>query len=349
MEIIKHAMTEKNKRLSFLAILTVAILMTGCSKKANAPKTTGIKVKTMKVVASSHVTGKSYMGTIEEEDGTNASFGVTGNVVRVMAEEGQFVKKGQALAEVDGQDVRNAHEISAATLSQTEDAYRRLKNLYDKGTLPEIKMVEMESALAKAKAAEAMSRKSVSEIVLRSPIDGYVAESDVHVGASVTPGATGFQLVKIDRVKINLQIPEKEIGQVKTGQRVTFTVSALGDSVFTGTIVTRSVKADELSHSYGVKAIVDNRLHTLLPGMVCKARIENTKGDYTIVVPQDAIQISGQDRFVWTVKRGKAHRQQVTTGDIVNEGVVIESGLTSGDMVIIEGQNKVCEDMNVKN
>jgi multidrug efflux pump subunit AcrA (membrane-fusion protein) len=98
-----------------------------------------------------------------------------------------------------------------------------------------------------------------------------------------------------------------------------------------------------------VKAIVDNRLHTLLPGMVCKARIENTKGDYTIVVPQDAIQISGQDRFVWTVKRGKAHRQQVTTGDIVNEGVVIESGLTSGDMVIIEGQNKVCEDMNVKN
>ena len=96
------------------------------------------------------------------------------------------------------------------------------------------------------------------------------------------------------------------------------------------------------------KAIVDNRSLTLLPGMVCKARIENTGGGYTIVVPQGAIQISGQDKFVWTVKSGKAHRQQVTTGDVVNEGVIVESGLTTGDMVIIEGQNKVCEDMNVK-
>ena len=334
--------------MSFLAILTGVVLLTGCSKKESAPKTTGVKVKTMKVAASSIEIGKSYMGTIEEEDGANVSFNVVGNVTRVMAEEGLFVKKGQPLAEVDGDNVRNAHDINAATLKHAEDAYRRLKNLYDKGTLPEIRMVEMEAELAKAKAAEAISRKSVNEIVLKAPFDGYVASSNVHIGASAVPGVTGFQLVKIGHVKVNLQIPEKEIGQIKVGQRVTFTVSALGDSVFTGKIVTRGVKADMLSHSYGAKAIVDNRSLTLLPGMVCKARIENTGGGYTIVVPQGAIQISGQDKFVWTVKSGKAHRQQVTTGDVVNEGVIVESGLTTGDMVIIEGQNKVCEDMNVK-
>ena len=76
----------------------------------------------MKVASSSHVIGKSYMGTIEEEDGANVSFGVVGTVVKVMVDEGQFVRKGQAMAEVDGQNVRNAHEISAATLNQAEDA-----------------------------------------------------------------------------------------------------------------------------------------------------------------------------------------------------------------------------------
>lgn len=206
----------------------------------------------------------------------------------------------------------------------------------------------METALAKAKAAEAISRKSVDEIVLKAPFDGYVASSSVHVGANVVPGVTGFKLVKIDRVKVSLSVPEKEIGKVNIGQKVTFSVSALGDSVFSGKIVNRGVTASIISHSYSVKVAVDNRKHKLLPGMVCKVRLENTEGDYNIVVPQQTIQISGQDKFVWVVKDGKAHRQPVTTGDIINEGVVIESGLTSGDIVIIEGQNKVCEGMSVK-
>ena len=288
------------------------------------------------------------MGTIEEEDGANVSFGVIGNVVRVMVDEGQYVRKGQAMAEVDGQNVRNAHEISAATLSQAEDAYKRLKNLYDKGTLPEIKMVEMETALAKAKASEAISRKSVDEIVLKAPFDGFVASSTVHVGASVVPGVTGFKLVKIDRVKVALSVPEKEIGNVHVGHKLTFTVNALGDQVFSGKIVNCGVTASTISHAYEVKAIVENHNHKLLPGMVCKVRLENTEGDYTIVVPQQAIQISGQDKFVWLVKEGKAHRQSVTTGDVINEGVVVETGLMSGDVIIVEGQNKVSEDVKVK-
>ena len=76
--------------------------------------------------------------------------------------------------------------------------------------------------------------------------------------------------------------------------------------------------------------------------------MKTRKATNNIVVPQQTIQISGQDKFVWVVKDGKAHRQPVTTGDIINEGVVIESGLTSGDIVIIEGQNKVCEGMSVR-
>jgi len=323
-------------------------VLTSCSRKEQAPKASAVVVKTTKVTASSRVIGKNYVGTIEEEDGANVTFGVLGDVVRVMVDEGQFVRKGQAMAEVDGQNVRSAHDISAATLSQAEDAYKRLKNLYDKGTLPEIKMVEMETALAKAKAAEAISRKSVEQIVLRAPFDGFVASSSVHVGASVMPGVAGFRLVKIDRVKVEFPVPEKEIGKVTTGQQVTFTVSALGDEVYTGKVVSRSVTASKVSHSYSVKALVENRGRRLLPGMVCMVRMENVGDTYTIVVPQQAIQIDGKDKYVWLVKNGTAHRQRVTTGDILNEGVVIESGLTSGDHVITEGQNKVCEGLEVK-
>lgn len=330
--------------------LSVACLtaFVSCTQKKQTLKETVVNVKTMTVASGSHAIGKNYMGTIEEEDGANVSFGVIGNVVRVTVDEGQFVRRGQVMAEVDGQNVRNAHDISAATLRQAEDAYKRLKNLYDKGTLPEIKMVEMETALAKAKAAEAISRKSVDEIVLKAPFDGYVAQSSVHVGASVVPGVTGFKLVKIDRVKVAFSVPEKEIGKMQVGQTVTFTVSALGDQTFSGKIVNRGVTASAISHTYEVKAIVDNHSRQLLPGMVCKVRTEHTGGDYAIVVPQQAIQISGQDKFIWMVKDGRAHRQGVTTGDVISEGVVVETGLTSGDVIIVEGQNKVSEEVRVK-
>ena len=222
--IVKHFMSAQ--WLVIFCLMTFA----SCTQKKQASKETIVNVKVMTVISSSHVIGKNYMGTIEEEDGANVSFGVPGNVVRVMVDVGRFVRKGQALAEVDGQDVRNAHEISAASLSQAEDAYKRLKNLYDKGTLPEIKMVEMETTLAKAKAAEAISRKNVDEIVLKAPFDGFVASSTAHVGASVAPGVTGFKLVKIDRVKVTMSVPEKEIGKVQLGQAVTFHRGRIGRS-----------------------------------------------------------------------------------------------------------------------
>ena len=179
----------KQTKLWMLHVAMLCLVLSGCTaNQKKDQKADYVSVKTIKADANTHVVGKNYMGTIEEEDGANVSFGVVGTVVKVMVDEGQFVRKGQAMAEVDGQNVRNAHEISAATLNQAEDAYKRLKNLYDKGTLPEIKMVEMETALAKAKAAEAISRKSVDEIVLKAPFSGYVASSTVHVGASVVPG-----------------------------------------------------------------------------------------------------------------------------------------------------------------
>lgn len=332
-------------------VLTGVVLVfisASCSKPKKTERPESVKVKTMKVSAYSHVVGKSYMGTIEEEDGANVTFGVLGTVVRVMAEEGQFVRKGQPLAEVDGQTVRSSYEISRSTLEQTEDAYRRIKDLYDKGTLPEIRMVEMESMLTKARAAEAISRKSVDEIVLRAPFDGFVASCNAHVGGGAAIGVTGFRLVKIDRVKVKMSVPEKEIGKIAKGQTVQFTVGALGDSIFTGTIVNRGITANLVNHAYAVSAIVENRSHILLPGMVCKARLEEAGADYAIVIPQQAIQISGHDKFVWKVQAGKAHRQEVSTGDIISDGVIVESGLTTGDEIIIEGQNKVCEDTVVE-
>jgi RND family efflux transporter MFP subunit len=217
-----------------------------------------------------------------------------------------------------------------------------MKNLYDKGTLPEIRMVEMESNLQRARSAEAISRKSLDDIVLRAPWSGYVSKVNVHEGANVTPGVSGIHLVKIDRVKVCVPIPEREIGTVKMGESLTFTVTALGDRTFTGRVVARGLTANPISHAYDVRALVENRDHALLPGVVANVK-RSSSSNHQIVIPQQAVSIGGKGIYVWMVKGGKAERRQITTGDITNEGVIVETGLSAGETIIIEGQDKVSD------
>ena len=322
-------------------VLAIALLLGACGKQP-AERQKSVTVKTMKVAPARETVTRNYVGTIEEEEGVNVSFNNIGTVARVMVYEGQFVSKGQALAELDGRNIRNAYAMSKTTLDQAEDAYRRMKNLYDKGTLPEIRMVEMESNLQRARSAEAISRKSLDDIVLRAPWSGYVSKVAIHEGANVTPGVSGIHLVKIDRVKVCVPIPEREIGTVKMGESLTFTVTALGDRTFTGRVVARGLTANPISHAYDVRALVENRDHALLPGMVANVK-RSSSANHQIVIPQQAVSIGGKGIYVWMVKGGKAERRQITTGDITNEGVIVETGLSAGETIIIEGQDKVSD------
>ena len=90
-----------------MVALAIGIFLASCSKKEVMRAPSVVNVKTMRVSPSSHVVGKSYMGKIEEQDGANVSFDVTGNVKKVYVDEGQFVSKGQVMAEVDGENVRS--------------------------------------------------------------------------------------------------------------------------------------------------------------------------------------------------------------------------------------------------
>ena len=319
----------------------------GCSRKVT-PKESVINVSTQQVTTATNGVTKNYVGTIEAEEGVNVTFSVLGTVERVLVDEGQFVQRGQALAISDGRNIRQTYAIAKTTLEQAEDAYRRLKNLYDKGTLPEIRMVEAESALQRARSSEAISRKSMEDITLRAPWSGYIAEVNVHEGANIAPGMAGIRLVKIEHVKICIPIPEKEIGNIAIGKTINFTVAALPGREFSGKVVARGLTANPISHAYEVRALVNNSDHALLPGMVAKVKIANSTKGYSLVLPQQAIMVSGQDKFVWVVKGGKAERRSITTGDITNEGVVIESGLSKGESVIVKGQEKVSNGTSVK-
>lgn len=342
-------MNKKRKAMVALVIVVSVSLLQACKSEERKQSAQLVKVEVQSVAALSADGVRLFSGTVEEESGSALSFATAGTVQRVFVSEGQTVKAGQLIAEVDPQSARNAYNATLAARQQAEDAYARMKQLHDAGSLPEIQWIEVQSKLKQAVSAEQISKKSLGDCKLYAPIGGYVSEKPVEVGQNVVPGLTVAKVVRIDRVKIKVSVPEEEIASIRQGQTVSVSVAALGNRSFTGRVVEKGVEANPLSRSYDVKVLVQNSSHELLPGMVCDARFEGGRAEATaLMLPARIVQIDVDNRpFVWTVVDGKAKKTYVGTGESVGDNVIITNGLSAGDKVIVAGQQKVSEGTRV--
>ena len=264
-----------------------------------------------------------YVGSVEEEASASLSFPVAGTVARTLADEGQRVRKGQLLAELDSTSARQTFDAARASLEQAEDACGRLRQLYEAQSLPEIKWVEAQTRLRQAESLFEIAKKNLSDCALYAPFDGVVGERRASAGETVLPGVPVMKLLQIGTVKVRFSVPEQEIAAIGADSRMRITVPALGDRTF---------------QAGG----------ELLPGMVCRVEVSPAGAAEQIALPVRAVQQAGDgSRFVWTVRGDSAVRTAVTTGRLVNNAVVLEDGVRSGDRIVVDGMQKIGEGSKV--
>jgi len=309
-----------------------------------------VPVKTQTICGYANKQETSYVGTVEESSAVSLSFPVMGTLQNVVVNEGQSVKKGQVLASIDKTNFQNTYLAAKSTLTQAEDAFRRMKELYDKGSLAEIKYVEVQSKLEQAEAMEQMAKKNLDDCVLIAPISGMVSECSVKPGQNVMPGIPIIKLVQTQNVYVKIPIPEGEISSMRNGQKFEFSVSALNNKRFIGLVDIKGIIANPLSHTYEVKLTVSNNNGELMPGMVCQILRKTDKDQgYAYIIPQQAVELAFDGtHFVWTTENGMAKKRVIQIGDLTSQGVMVTEGLNVGDKVIIEGQNKVSEGTKTK-
>ncbi len=325
----------------------IAAIVLSCTSCASGNVESGqspVKVKTWKVTASENSIARIFSGTVEEENGTAVGFPTGGTIRSIDVIVGQRVGAGQVLATIDPTSVQSSYEAAKATLEQAQDAYARMKQLYDKGSLPEIQWVEVQSKLQQAESMERIARKNLEDCAICAPFGGVISAKEMEVGQQAAPGMPVVRVVKIDRVKVKIAVPEAEIADMKVGRKAEIRVAALGDKVFEGRVVEKGVAADPLSHAYEVKLLVANPTFELMPGMVTKTALTPEESLVAIVLPGRAVQLDERNRtFVWLADNGRAVRRFVECGAPTAHGVTIRSGLNPGDEVLVEGQQKVSE------
>ena len=336
------------KRCIILIICLETICLIGCVRKQTTePAARIIPVKVMDVGFSEHSYIQNYVGTVEETNAISLSFSGMGTVERVLASEGERVRKGQLLAVLNSESAQNAYDVAKQTLYQAQDAYDRLKPLHEKGSVTDIKWVELETGFEKAQSMEAIAKKSLEDCSLYAPVSGIIAKRSVEVGVNVMPGLPVFKLILIDDIFINVSIPENEIGIIKTGQPATIMVPALGNRKYKGKVENKGVEANPVSHTYTVKIGTANPQSELMPGMVCKVSLQNDE-DQKIIIPNKCVQIAPDNtKFVWIAQGNTATRRFISVGSLSEYGVIVENGLSDGDKLIVEGSNKISEGMRI--
>ncbi|HSH52159.1 MAG TPA: efflux RND transporter periplasmic adaptor subunit [Bacteroidales bacterium] len=326
----------------------IFILMIGCEQKNELSDKTqanaSVDVKIEKVKVFNEKVKLTYSGTVEAFQTIPLAFQGMGTVEKVLVEEGDEVQKGQLLATLDASDMKNSYKAVEAMHAQANDAYERMKEVYEKGSLPEIKWVEIKSNLEQAKVQLNLAKSRLEKCNLFAPDNGTIGIRNIEPGQLSTAGMPPFILMKIEKVLINFSVPENEIKKIKKGKIATVRISALGNKSFDGVISHVGVVANPYARTYMTKVTVQNADKAIKPGMVCDVTFEDDMNEKLMVVPYTAVTTDDQgNAFVYTVspESSRVKKQNIKVGSYNKNGLIVLDGLVVNQLVIVEGKEKV--------
>ena len=330
--------------------LLVILMVCSCSEKKVSETKAPIRVQTHQVTPTSADDAQTYVGIVEECEGTAVSFTGMGVVKRVLVNEGQAVGRGQLIAEMDETQARNLLSGAEAAMNQANDALERYKMLHDNGSLPEVQWVEIQSKVAQAKSQYEIAKKNLADCRLTAPVSGIIGKKLVGAGETALPSQAVVTILDISSVKVKVAVPEAEISGINASTASTIAVEAAQTTVNGGKIE-KGVQADALTHTYDVRINVQNAGRKLLPGMVASVKFI-AEGSQSIVgksLPVTAVQKAADgSMFVWTVAADStAHRANVSIGATNGNHVAITDGLDMGQRVVTEGYQKLSEGTKV--
>lgn len=335
---------------TILFTLTVLSLV-GCNNKPKVDSPTSPQVVIAEVTKVKGSTDLHYSGSIEAFQTIPLTFQTTGTVLRVLVNAGDAVHKGQLLATVDKTDAQNMYELSNAKYKQAKDAFSRLKEVRDNGSLPEIKWVEMESNLQQAQSSVAIAKNNLNKSSLYSPDNGIIGKRNIEPGmASIGSVLAPLELIKIESVYVKIAVPENEISKIKKGLKAKFKVSALDNKMFEGMVTNVGVVADQISRTYEVKITLENPGLLLKPGMVCDVNLGIATDKEILAVPYQAVdKDKDNNSFVYVVDQTRkiAKKRVIHIGDYQNDNIEVISGLTFGEKVVSAGNQKLSDNCKI--
>lgn len=271
----------------------------------------------------------------------------SGRITKLLVEEGASVKAGQTLAVIDG-DKQNVSLTNAqAVYDNAQSEYNRFNSAFSTGGVTQQQLDQAKLQLENAKNNLESARISFSDINIKASFAGIINKRNIEVGSYVSPGQQLFEIVNVSSLKLKVNVDEKNISSIKTGQIVKVGVNVLPNQDFQGKVTFIAPKADSNLNFPIELEIENNTQNDLKAGMYATAYIGSEEKATVLAVPRTAFVGSVSSNQVFVVQDGKAVLKTVTSGRSFGDHIEIISGLEKGMQAITSGQINLLDGMPV--
>lgn len=323
--------------------------LTGCGKKSGGPGKAGgsggmpaMQVVAVEAKARPVTESLSLVGSIAANEMVEIKAETEGIVQEILFDEGKAVEKGQLLIRLDDTKLAASLAEAESTLKLSTANFERAKQLF-KDTL--ISKQEYDQAAATYElnlATLELKKRQLKDTRVNAPFAGTTGARNVSPGQVITKDAMLTTLVDLDPVKVEVNVPERYLQQLAIGQTLEFSVAAFPGQKFKGEVYFISPQINENLRTALVKARIPNADNKLRGGMFASLDLKLQVRDSAIVIPEPALMSNGDNFSVFVVdKESKAQIRPVQVGIRLAGKAEVIKGLTSGEMVIVEGVQKL--------
>jgi membrane fusion protein (multidrug efflux system) len=277
-------------------------------------------------------------GTLEAENEVDVVARVAGPIVRLEAEETMLVRRGELLARIDPSEIQARLELSQVALDDARLAFERAERLKSDELVSAEGYDNAKAAFESAQAQHQGDEIQLGYTEIRAPFDGLIVDRYVKFAQHVTAGERLFRLSDFDPLLCRIQVPERNLSQLRQGQRAYLRVEAWPGERFAASVLRLSPVVDAATGT--VRVTLEVRAEgKLRPGMFASVFLETETREDTLVIPRSALALESIGDTVYVAGDGVATRREVTLGFREGDWVEIVEGLEEGENVVSVGQD----------
>lgn len=345
----------EKRNLTFLAVLFGALWFAGCTKDQEENKnptksgtgnltSTIYPVKTVEVKMQPYTEYQDYFGKVGAIEEADLVIHTGGYVKSVKAVSGDVVKKGAKLCDIEGDKYKTQFDMAKLSEKVAQDNYKRLRSHLKSGRSSRLNVDKANLEFLQAKKSRIDAEIAYNEAHCVAPFDGVVTAVPITKFQNLTPGSGTISMANLDDVKIQFNIPEKTLGDIKRGSFAKVLVGFDNNSKWQDTeLYAVDQKIDYKQKNFRAEIRLKNSKGLMKPGMTVKVRARNYDLQNQVVIPSVAVITLENSRAVMLANGNNAKRVDVKIISNNGKHALVGSGIKEGDQLIIEGQNQVVD------
>jgi membrane fusion protein (multidrug efflux system) len=256
-------------------------------------------------------------------------------------EEGEPIEPNEPIVFLNADLLLARYQRADAQFKYDDSEWTRISELYEREATSQTELDDARANRAVSAAMLEEARRNLERAKIVAPIGGILNRLTVEIGEYASPGQQVAEIVNIDRVRVVVEVPERDIYYLHLGDSADVFVDALQETRLSGEVTYISELADEFTRTTRVEITADNRDHQLRSGQIVRARLTRRMLTNAIMIPLGSVIPLEQGRVVYIANGDHAERREVELGLIEGRRVQILSGLAPGDRLIVAGHRYV--------